>query len=80
MKAITVNVSEPVYKDFQRQARRLGRPTAELVREAMVQYRAQWARGGPSVLELPIVSAGKVLAPVTDQDDLLEEMLDDSRG
>ena len=42
MKTITVNVSEPVYEEFQRAARRLRiRPASELIREAMEQYRRE---------------------------------------
>jgi hypothetical protein len=79
MKTITVNVSEPVYKDFQKRAKKLGRPAAELVREAMEQYREQWIERGPSVLEIPPVSAGDVLALLSGEDDLLGEMLDAPR-
>ena len=35
MKTITVNVSEPVYRDFQRFARERDRTASELIREAM---------------------------------------------
>ena len=36
-----MNVSEPVYRDFQRFARKQDRPAAELIREAMEAYREQ---------------------------------------
>jgi len=39
MKTITINVSEPVYAEFRRAARVMGRPTSELIREAMEAYR-----------------------------------------
>jgi hypothetical protein len=39
MKTITLNVSEPVYADFQRYAQEQDRPTSELMREAMEIYR-----------------------------------------
>jgi predicted transcriptional regulator len=39
MKTITINVSEPVYAEFRRAARAMGRPTSELIREAMEEYR-----------------------------------------
>jgi hypothetical protein len=44
MKTITINVSEPVYEDFRRASRTQGRPTAELIREAMESYRRQHLR------------------------------------
>jgi len=39
MKTITINVSEPVYAEFRRALRVMGRPTSELIREAMEAYR-----------------------------------------
>ena len=38
MKAITINVSEPVYREFQRYAAALDRTTSELIREAMEDF------------------------------------------
>lgn len=40
MKTITVNVSEPVYLDFQEYARQQDRTTSERIREAMEEYRS----------------------------------------
>jgi hypothetical protein len=80
MKTITINVSEPTYREFQRRAKRLGRPAAELIREAMEQYCQQWIRSGPSVIDIPTASAGHVLKPLAADDDLLEEMLDAARS
>jgi len=39
MKAVTIHVEEPVYRDFQRLARRTKRSTSELIREAMENFR-----------------------------------------
>lgn len=78
MKTITVNVSEPVYRDFQRFARERDRTTSELIREAMEEYRLQRIRPRPSLKDLRPVSLGKLLRPTFSQeDDLLGEMLDD---
>jgi len=38
------NVGEPVYEDFRRASGRLDRPTSELIREAMHQYRREHLR------------------------------------
>jgi hypothetical protein len=76
MKTITVNVSEPVYKEFQEHARRLDRTAAELIREAMEAYRQRWARQGGSLRQLVPLDLGAVRRPLSGEDDLLGEMLE----
>jgi len=77
MKTITVNVSAPVYRDFQDFARRSDRTTSELIREAMAAYRDQHIRSGQSLrASRPPLSLGDVLRPLEPDDDLLQEMLD----
>jgi hypothetical protein len=75
MKAITINVSEPVYLEFQEQARRQDRTTAELIREAMEAYRERWRARGGSLRDLAPLDLGGVKVPLTPDDDLLDEML-----
>lgn len=76
MKTVTINVSEPVYTDFQDYSRRVDRTTSELIREAMELYRDQRIAPKPgSVLDIKPVSVGKVLRPLGPDEDLLEEML-----
>jgi hypothetical protein len=76
MKTITLNVSEPVYADFQRYARERDRPTAELVREAMEAYRQARIRPPRTLRDLRPVSVGAILAPWTGRGDLLDDVLD----
>lgn len=75
MKTITVNVSEPVYEDFRRASKRLDRPTSELIREAMEIYRDQRLFPRHDLRGFRPRSLGKVLEPLTREDDLLSEML-----
>jgi len=75
MKTITINVSEPVYREFQSQAKRLDRTAAELIREAMEEYRQRWTDRRGSVRDLAPVDLGRVERTLTSEDDLLEEML-----
>jgi hypothetical protein len=75
MKTITVNVSEPVYEDFQRASKRLGRPTSELIREAMEEYRRGRLRPRNDLRGFRPRSLGAVLKPLSPDDDLLSEML-----
>jgi predicted transcriptional regulator len=76
MKTITINVSEPVYREFQQHARRQDRTTSELIREAMEEYRRRWTDRRGSVRDIAPVNLGKVLRPISRDDDLLAEMLE----
>ena len=75
MKTITINVSEPVYHAFQEHARHSDRTTSELIREAMALYRDQSIRSRKSLRDLQPMSLGKVLKPLSADDDLFAEML-----
>jgi hypothetical protein len=79
MKTITVHVSEPVYREFQRFAKQTDRKTAELIREAMELYRAQRIRPKKlhSLLDHTPVDLGKPLKPSRSRADLLENFFDD---
>lgn len=76
MKTITINVAEPVYRDFVEYARRLDRTASDLIREAMEAFRALHIRPRPSLKDLKPLSLGKTRKPVGRVDDLLGEMLD----
>ena len=80
MKTITINVSEPVYRDFQRFARARDRTASELIREAMEEFRERRIARSTTLADLSPVSVGRVLKPMHVDDDLLEEMLDDDRA
>jgi hypothetical protein len=77
MKTITVNVSEPVYAEFRRAARLMGRPTSELIREAMEAYRRSHLAQRDDLRQFQPLSLGITLRPLTRGDDLLMEMLDE---
>ena len=79
MKTITVNVSESVYEDFQRFARKVDRKASELIREAMELYRQQHIERRTSLRDRRPASVGGPIQPLTADDDILGEMLDDSR-
>lgn len=80
MRTITVNVSEPVYEEFQTYARRVDRKTSELIREAMGLYHQIHIQRGTSLRERrPPASVGGGIQALSGEDDLLDEMLDDTR-
>jgi hypothetical protein len=76
MKPITINVSEPTYREFKEYAKRKDRNTSELIREAMELYLEQTIAdsGTRSLRDLRPRSMGKVLRPLDTGDDLLGEM------
>ena len=77
MKTITVNVSEPVYRDFQEYARQHDRTASEIIREAMEDFRSRKIHRQTSLRELRPTSVGRVLQPFTGADDVLDEMTGD---
>jgi hypothetical protein len=79
MKTITVNVSEPVYQDFRSYASKTDRKASELIREAMELYRQTHMQRRITLRDLRPASVGGPIQPITSNDDLLGEMLDDSR-
>jgi hypothetical protein len=79
MKAITINVSEPVYEDFRQYARKVDRKASELIREAMELYRQQHMQRRTSLRDRQPASVGGPIEPLTGEDDLLGGMLDDAR-
>lgn len=79
MKTISINISEPVYEDFIDHARRTDRTAAELIREAMEMFRNQRIRPRTSLSALKPLHLGKTLRHLPRHDDLLGDMLNDSR-
>jgi len=78
VKTITINVSEPTYKDFQRFSRERDRSTSELIREAMDEYRDARIRPRVSLSDLQPLSLGEIKGEIFAKDhDVLEEMLDE---
>ena len=75
VKAITINVGEAVYREFQSFAKSRGRTTSELIRESMEDYARTKIRNQTTLRDWRPASVGKVLTPWSDRDDLLEEML-----
>jgi predicted CopG family antitoxin len=76
MKTITINVSEPVYVDFQRFAKERDRTTSELIREAMDQYRDKKIQGRNSIVQSEPAHVGNILRPWKGREDLLEGFFD----
>ena len=76
MKTITVNVSEPVYADFQRHAEQQDRATSELIREAMEHYRQAKIRPARSLRDSRPASVQAVIKSWTGRSELLDDVLE----
>ena len=68
------------YRAFQAQAKAQDRTASELIRQAMEDYWRQHLQPQTTLLGLRPLSVGQVLRPLTRDDDLLGEMLDENRG
>lgn len=79
MKTITINVSEPVYEEFLKHARRTDRKASELIREAMECYRQQHMQRRTSLRDRRPANVGGPIEAITGDDDILGAMLDDAR-
>ena len=79
MRIITINVSEPVYEDFRQFARKTDRKASELIREAMELYRKEHMQRRTSLKDRRPASVGGPIRAITTEDDILGEMLDDTR-
>jgi metal-responsive CopG/Arc/MetJ family transcriptional regulator len=79
MRTITINVSEPVYEDFRQFARKTDRKASELIREAMELYRKEHMQRRTSLKDRRPASVGGPIQAITTEDDILGEMLDDTR-
>jgi len=79
MKTITINVSEPVYREIRDYARSVDRSASEVIREAMEEFRDRRIRRRVSVRSIEPLALGGLRRPFSRDDDMLEEMLDDVR-
>jgi len=79
MKTITVNVSETVYQDFRNFALKTDRKASELIREAMEMYRQMHMQRRTSLRDRRPANVGGPISAITSEDDLMGDMLDDSR-
>lgn len=79
MKTITVNVSDPIYRDFTVYAKQVGNTASELIRRAMEDYHQRFILRKTTLRNRRPASVGGPLQPIGREEDLLGEMLDDRR-
>jgi hypothetical protein len=79
MKTITVNVSDPIYRDFSIYAKQVGNSASELIRRAMEDYHQRFILRKTTLRNRRPASVGGPLQPIGRDEDLLGEMLHDAR-
>lgn len=77
MRAVTIHVEEPVYRDFQKLARRTKRSTSDLIREAMENFRRTTVKSRtPLWQSAEPISVGSIKIPWTGRGDLTKGYFD----
>lgn len=74
MKTISLSVSELDYEAFRRAARNLGRPIAQLIREAMARYRAEELEPRPPLRDLPVLAGPRLRTALPSRAELYDEI------
>jgi hypothetical protein len=74
MKAISVSVSKEDYEAFRRGSRRLKRPIAQLIREAMAVYREERLEDKTRLVELPVLVGHRPLSALPGRAEIYEEI------
>jgi hypothetical protein len=74
MKPISVQVDEEEYQAFKSLAARTGRPVAELIREAMIEYLDRRRGRKGSIFDVPIHHGGAQLKAWT-REEVFDEMI-----
>lgn len=76
MKTISVAVSESDYEAFRQAAEHRDRSIAQLIREAMAVYRAEYLDTRKPLKELPLLSGHRVKSTLPSRDELYDEVHD----
>jgi hypothetical protein len=76
MKTISVAVSEEDYRAFQEAAAREHRSVAQLIREAMAEYRARRLPEMTPLRQLPVLAGHRLLAPLPPRSEIYDEIFE----
>jgi hypothetical protein len=74
MKTISVSVSKEDYEAFRRGSRRLKRPIAQLIREAMALFRQERLEERSRLTELPVLVGHRPLLSLPTRAEIYEEI------
>ena len=79
MKTISVAVSESDYEAFRRAAQAQHRPIAQLIREAMENYRKDKLEQRAPLSDLPVLAGHSPLGPLPKRSTIYDEILNGER-
>jgi len=77
MKTISVSVSKDDYEAFRRGSRRVKRPIAQLIREAMAVYRKERLEEKNRLVELPALVGHRPLCTLPTRAEIYGEIFDE---
>jgi len=79
MKAVTINIADPLYAQLEEQARQANRQPSEVINEALNRYFEADNQGsvGRSVLDIKSFPLGPPVAPWSNRGEILEGFMDD---
>lgn len=72
MKTISVAVSSEDYDEFRREAKRQNRSIAQLIREAMADYRTQKLSKKTPLTELPVLAGHRARTSLPEREELYD--------
>lgn len=73
MKTISVAVSEADYEAFREAARAEGRSIAQLIREAMAEYRREHLNRRSKLVDLPLFPGPRPVTPLPSREEIYDE-------
>lgn len=76
MKPVTFHADEEVYAHFQREAKARQRSTADLIREAMAEFRRQHLERRGSIFDGEPHQMGRILKPFSSREELDIDLYD----
>lgn len=74
MKTISLSVSDADYEVFRRAAHEQGRPTEQLLLEALRFFRVEKLQRRERLTDLPVLSGPKPIAPLPTRAELYEDL------
>ncbi len=80
MKTISIAVSIEDYEEFRREAKRQNRSIAQLIREAMADYRTQKLSKKTPLTELPVLAGHRARSVLPERDELYDEVFSSTRS
>lgn len=79
MKTISIAVSISDYEAFRRAAKQQNRPIAQLIRDAMVEYRANTLASKTRLTQIPVLAGHRPVGSLPARLDVYDEVFSDEK-